>query len=356
VESIVSAQPLPPAGPFPRSALRHPLERRWLHYAFLTRDGSRALVANIAWLGDEERSAGRRNAILLTHEREVGWSCSQWNAAGPAEPWSSFRLASPPRVPESPREMPDFELAAAKGWPWARLRLQPTSTPGIGGCATFHGEHWQRWQAEPGVLARGLWRTRPGEPDLFEAVGYHERVRGRWGWPEMGGWVFGFCNHAPAGLGDGRPPEWSIVFALLQPGEEMPGQTCVLMLWRRGRLIRFIPRRSLRVTAAGQLERDRVATLPAQMALLGTGPTAAVPAALCLDGYQGRDWVQLRFRGRAAARLVVPSETSLRPYSVHEVIGEAEAELAIGPRRVSFRSPAIVEFAGGATEGSWDVS
>jgi hypothetical protein len=56
-----------------------------------------------------------------------------------------------------------------------------------------------------------------------------------------------------------------------------------------------------------------------------------------------------------AARLVVPSETSLQPFSVHEVLGNMEVEMAISGRRFSFRSPAIVEFAGGATKGNWCV-
>jgi hypothetical protein len=170
-------------------------------------------------------------------------------------------------------------------------------------------------------------------------------VRGRWGWPEMGGWVFGFCNDVAEREG---APAWSVVFALLQPEGGSPAQTCVLMLWRRGRLVRFIPRRMLRVAVAGQLDRDRVETHPAQMTLLGTGPTAPVPAALSIDGYQGRDWIQLRFRSAVAARLVVPSETSLSPFSVHEVLGRSEVELALDGRRASFASPAIVEFAGGA--------
>jgi len=53
-----------------------------------------------------------------------------------------------------------------------------------------------------------------------------------------------------------------------------------------------------------------------------------------------------------AARLVIPSETSLQPFSVHEVLGSMEVDMAIAGRRISFRSPAIVEFAGGASEGN----
>jgi hypothetical protein len=334
-----------PRGPFPSARLAHTMERRWLHFAFVNRGGTRAVIANLAWLGGEAGLPGLHTAILLVYDHEMGWSSSQWNASGPTEPWSSFRRRCGPPGEEASTH---FALAASKGLPAVSLRLRSTSTPGVSGCATFGADHWQRWQAEPGVLASGVLTTAGGDPRPFDAVGYHERVRGRWGWPEMGGWVFGFCNDV---AGDGTPA-WSLVFALLQPEGGSPAQTCVLMLWRRGRLVRFIPRRTLRVSVAGQLDRDWVETRPSQAALLGTPPTVPIPAALSIDGYQGRDWVQLRFRSRVAARLVVPCETSARPFSVHEVLGETEVQLAINGRRAAFRSPAIVEFAGGAAEGS----
>jgi hypothetical protein len=334
-------------GPFPNAPIAHALERRWLHYAFITQDGAQALIANIAWLGGEPGLPATRTAILLAYERRHGWASSQWTPDTPEQPWSSFRSGGDPFAARSD---PDFTIRAGKGWPAANLRLRRTSTPGIGGCATFHDNYWQRWQAEPGVLASGHCSRGAGDCLPFEAAGYHERVRGCWGWPQLGGWVFGFCNHVPGTVE--AAPEWSVVFALLQPEGGSPSQTCVVMLWRRGRLVRFIPRRTLRVSAAGHLERDRVGSYPAQMILLGTGPMAPVPAALCITGFQGSDWVQLRFRSKTAARLIVPSETSLQPFSVHEVLGDMEVELAIGGRRFSFRSPAIVEFAGGATEGN----
>jgi hypothetical protein len=185
------------------------------------------------------------------------------------------------------------------------------------------------------------------------AVGYHERVHGRWGWPEMGGWVFGFCNQIadpPAGA-----PTWALVFALLQPRDEPYDHTAMVMLWRRGRMVLFVPRRAMRVSVAGQLARDRVLTTPPLAPLLGTFATAPIPAALCIDGHQGRDWIQIRYRCREAARLVVPSETSLQPFSVHEVIGDMEVRIRLRETEVGFTSPGIVEFAGGAAERSWSA-
>lgn len=37
-----------PAGAFPRAPLTRVLERRWLHYAFASRDGELGMVANVS--------------------------------------------------------------------------------------------------------------------------------------------------------------------------------------------------------------------------------------------------------------------------------------------------------------------
>lgn len=339
-----------PPGPFPRVPLSDVLERRWLHYAFITTDEQQALIANLATLGAEDGGEPIRTTVLLAYHREHGWACSQWHAYLPREPWTSFRSPGPPTT--FPRR-PDFELQSLAGTPAVALHLTSTSTPAPAGVSHFHRTHWKRWQAQPGVLAAGRWDDGMVPARETVAVGYHERVHGRWAWPEMGGWVFGFCNQ----LGDrlDGPPSWAVVFALLQPMDEARDHTAMVMVWRRGRMVFFVPRRALRVSVAGQLARDRVVTTPSLAPLLGTFATAPIPAVLCIDGYQGGDWIQLRFRCRDAARLVVPSETSLQPFSVHEVIGDMEVRLRMNGSSQLFASPGIVEFAGGAAERSWSA-
>jgi hypothetical protein len=317
------------------------LERRWLHYAFLSADGARGLIANVAWLGGELVDSSLKTAIILGHDPDDGWSSSQWLGDGPQQAWSSFRVGH-----ADARGGRQFQNAARKGWPSARLKLRRTSTPGVSGSVSFAGDHWQRWQAEPGVLAQGTARTRRGASRPFEGIGYHERVRGCWGWPDLGGWVFGFTNYLVDGVD--RPPDWSVVAALLQPEGGAVGQNCVVMIWRRGRLVRLIPRRALKVSIAGTLDRNRVGTFPSQMELLGPCVSPPIPEVMCIDGYQGNDWVRLVFWSRTAARLLVPSETGSGPFCVHEVLGDMEVSLAINGIRSSFLSPAVVEFAGNA--------
>lgn len=339
-----------PDGPFPRTPLSDVLERRWLHYAFITVDEQQALIANLATLGAEDGGEPITTNLLLAYHCKHGWACSQWHAHLPCEPWTSYR-SSPPSM-SFPRS-PDFELQSLAGTPSVSLHLTSTSTPAPAGVSHFHRTHWKRWQAQPGVLAAGRWDDGMAPARETIAVGYHERVHGRWGWPEMGGWVFGFCNQL--GASPDGPPDWAVVFALLQPMDETYDHTAMVMVWRRGRMVFFVPRRALRVTVAGQLARDRVTITPSLAPLLGTFATAPIPAALCIDGYQGIDWVQLRFRCRDAARLVVPSETSLQPFSVHEVIGDMEVRLRMKGSTHRFASPGIVEFAGGAAERNWSA-
>ena len=338
-----------PPGPFPRVPLSDVLERRWLHYAFITTDERQALIANLAMLGGDNADTIRTNILLMYH-RDHGWNCSQWHAHLPQEPWTSYR--TPPPSTAVPRP-PDLRIQSLAGTPAVSLHLTSTSTPAPAGCSHFHRTHWKRWQAQPGVLATGWWDDGLSRPRETAAVGYHERVHGRWAWPEMGGWVFGFCNKL--GESNEGPPEWAVVFALLQPSDETRDQTAMVMIWHRGRMVFFVPRRGLRVSVAGQLPRHRVMTTPALAPLIGTLATAPVPAVLCIDGYQGNDWVQLRYRCWDAARLVVPSETSLQPFSVHEVIGEMEMRLKQRDSEYHFTSPGIVEFAGGAAERSWSA-
>jgi hypothetical protein len=56
----------------------------------------------------------------------------------------------------------------------------------------------------------------------------------------------------------------------------------------------------------------------------------------------------LDFRSQTAGRIVNPSETSLRPFSVHEVLGPCTVEGTVSGRPVGFQAMGIVEFAGGA--------
>ncbi|MGH7499353.1 MAG: hypothetical protein ACREL3_10935 [Gemmatimonadales bacterium] len=337
-----------PAGPFPRVPLSDVLERRWLHYAFVTTDEQQALIANLATLGGTEGGRPIRTSVLLAHNRDHGWTCSQWHASLSREPWTSYRNPPPPTTFPRP---PDLEMRSLAGSPAVSLHLTSTSTPAPAGVSHFHRTNWKRWQAQPGVLATGRWDDGMVAPRETTAVGYHERVNGRWAWPEMGGWVFGFCNQ----LGDrlDGPPSWAVVFALLQPADEQREHTAMVMVWRGGRMVLFIPRRGLRVSIAGQLDRDRVVTTPFLAPLLGTAPTAPIPAVLSIDGYQGSDWIQLRFHCRDAARLVVPSETSFQPFSVHEVIGHMDVRVKMKGATHQFASPGIVEFAGGASERAW---
>jgi hypothetical protein len=338
------------SGPFNRLPFSDVLERRWLHYAFITVDERQALIANLATLGGEGGEEPTQTTVLLAYHRDHGWTCSQWHAHLPRQPWTSYG-STPPNT-AWPRE-PDFELQSLTGTPSVSLHLTSTTTPAPAGVSRFHDGHWKRWQAQPGVLAIGRWADGMVPPREIVAVGYHERVHGRWGWPEMGGWVFGFCNQL-ADRAEG-PPNWAVVFALLQPRDETQDHTAMVMLWRLGRMVLFVPRRGLRVSIAGQLARDRVLMTPALSSLLGTFATAPIPAALCIDGFQGRDFIQIRYRCRDAARLVVPSETSLQPFSVHEVIGEMEVRIKMKETSTVFTSPGIVEFAGGAAERSWSA-
>jgi hypothetical protein len=336
------------SGPFTRLPLADPLERRWLHYAFITLDQQQAMIANLATLGGEDGTPPINTSVLLTWHQQHGWTCSQWHLQIPREPWTSYRI--PPRSTSQPRP-PDLELRSFTGTPAVALHLETTSTPAPAGVSHFHGSHWKRWQAQPGVLAQGWWDDGMAPARQTAAVGYHERVHGRWGWPEMGGWVFGFCNQLEDPV-EG-PPRWAVVFALLQPRDEAHEHTAMVMVWRSGRMVLFVPRRALRVSVAGQLQRDKVAMVPRLAPLLGTFATAPIPEVLCIDGYQGRDWVQLRYRCRSAGQLVVPSETSLAPFSVHEVIGDMEVRLSLKGATYEFASPGIVEFAGGSAERAW---
>ncbi len=169
---------LGPAGPFPAVPLGHVLERRWLHYAFLSRDGELAMVANVAWLGpapEQVRQEPRCTSILLLQRRGERWGASQFNAETLAPLWSAFRLPHPLARPAP------LELRSTAGTVGVTLRLARSSRPCTSQCAPFADGQHLRWQSETGVIARGDWRLRDALYHDVEAVGYHERVRGLWG-------------------------------------------------------------------------------------------------------------------------------------------------------------------------------
>jgi hypothetical protein len=337
---------LGPPGPFPRRALGDPLERRWLHYAFLSRDGELGLVANAAWLGPDRAADGARDdltrftTILLLHERGRPWVASQFNAASDEPLWSGFRLPHP-----LGEERP-LNLRSTAGEPAVRLRLRRTSRPCTSQCAPFAGDHHLRWQSEAGVRARGDWHLNGRVRHDVEAVGYHERVRGRWGWPELGEWVFGFANDLGGSVDE--PPEYAAVFTLIRPVAPAEAATGSVMLWHRGRLRRHFPRRNVSFAVRGTLERDAVRQVPALSRLFGVPPMAPIPKRLVIAARIGDDRLVLDFEAEAAARVVIPSETSIRPFSVHEVVGPCLLHGRLNGAAFSLETRGIVEFAGGA--------
>lgn len=339
---------LGPAGPFPRIELVDAIERRWLHYAFLSRDGRFGLVANAAWLGpDHPGDETRFTTIVLLHERGRPWTASPFNADISAPPWSAFRQ------PHAMNEAQRLVLASTAGEPAVDLQLKRTAHPCTSQCAPFAGDHHLRWQSEAGVRARGTWRLNGRVHRGIDAVGYHERVRGRWGWPELGEWVFGFANDL-GGDDDGEPPPWAAVFTFIRPKaptSTADATTASVMLWRRGRLVRHFPRRHVSLAVRGVLERDAVALVPSLASRFGEPPMAPVPRRLVISARQGSDEVLLDFESEAAARIVIPSETSLAPFSVHEVVGPCVLAGRIGRERFEIRTRGIVEFAGGADAG-----
>ena len=77
-------------------------------------------------------------------------------------------------------------------------------------------------------------------------------------------------------------------------------------------------------------------------------PMAPIPRRLGITAQLGRDWVLLDFMAEAAARIVIPNETGIDPFSVHEVIGACHIEGELNGAPFSFATSGIVEFAGGA--------
>lgn len=348
---VVETQKLPPPtipiqlgpqGPFPNIALTQQLERRWLHYAFLSMDNNLGMVANISWLGPDPISgAGPRcMSIILVHRLGEGWRSSQFNAQTLMPSWSSFRR---PFV-SHPEER--FKLSAILGSPAVDMKLERTSRPCTSQCSPIASNQHLRWQSETGIVAKGTWQFEDHTFKDVEAVGYHERVRGYWGWPELGGWVFGFAND-PA-LGSHGSPETAVVFTLIQPLSPQDEATGSVMLWRNGRLRRHFPRRNVSVAVHGVRARDEVSQTPELANTLAVPPMAPVPSRLMITAQMGEDWVVLDFYCEAAARVVIPSETSLHPFSVHEVIGPCHIEGELGRKPFRFETYGIVEFAGGA--------
>jgi len=115
-----------PTGPFPTVKMTDEVERRWLHYAMLSRDGRHSLVANAAWLGPPEgdpQGAARYTTILLLHEQGKPWISSQFNASISEPPWSAFRL------PQGFGEAAPLRIASHAGEPAVDLMLNRSPRP-----------------------------------------------------------------------------------------------------------------------------------------------------------------------------------------------------------------------------------
>lgn len=333
---------LGPLGPFPNAPLNDPIDRRWLHYAFLSRDGRNSMVANVAWLGpaeDEPPGTERFTTILLLHETGGNWVSSQFNADIGGAPWSAFRM------PHDHNSMGPLSIASTSGTPVVDLQLHRTSRPCSSQCVFFADHQHLRWQSEPGVRAVGNWDHGTGNRKV-DLIGYHERVRGRWSWPDLGEWVFGFANDL--GSDPARPPAWAGVFTFIRPTVDPREATASFMVWKAGRMRRHFSRRNVSFAVRGELDRNRVTLTPPLARLLGVPPMAPIPRRLAIVGRQGDDEVILDFDAEAATRVIIASEDSLRPFSVHEVVGDCLLAGKIDGERFSIQTRGIVEFAGGA--------
>jgi hypothetical protein len=138
------------------------------------------------------------------------------------------------------------------------------------------------------------------------------------------------------------------VFTLIQPPQPRNAATGSVMLWRAGRLRRHFPRRSVTVSVRGLLDRDRVCQVPNMASLFATPAMSPIPRRLVISARMGEDWTVLDFSCEAAARVVIPAETAIMPYSVHEVIGPVSVEGRLNGSAFGFESYGIVEFAGGS--------
>ncbi|WP_234353029.1 hypothetical protein [Streptomyces sp. NRRL B-1140] len=351
-----------PRGPFPDGAAAGltggPLERQWLHYALLSRSGDVAVIANLSTLGaDRPDEPAHRRGIVLAHDQESGWEASQFNARQQQVPWSSFRLPQP-RAAQGGKG--PFNVAAVSGSPALEVTLRSTSQACTSQCAPFGDGEFLRWQSEPGVLGAGM-VTVHGRSRWVELTGYHERVRGRWSWPALGGWVFGFVNAPHSERADSAadssaaenvqgPPPAAVVFTLIQPRFPDDAANGSVMLWREGRLWRHFPRRCLQMAVDGALARDDVVLVPPLAGLLDTPSCATVPGRLVISARMGQDHLLLDFTSRTAGRIANPCERGLRPFSVHETLGPCRVEARVSGRHLEFETQGIVEFAGGADD------
>ena len=340
---------LGPLESFPETGLSSALERRWLHYAFMSRDNELGMVANIAWLGQEPdlpQPSVRNTSILTVYRRGEGWRSSQFNCQTFLPLWSAFRQ------PHTFADPQPFHLASTTGTPFVQLTLQRSCRPATGQCALFAGEsptdlQHIRWQPEPGIIARGDWGVDGRVYRDVEAVGYQERARGRWGWQHLGGWVWGFVNDPTEGE-PGAPPPTSVVFGLIQPAQPPDAAAGSIMLWRNGRMRRCFPRRRVSLAVRGQLDRDHVVQVPEMANLFNVPAMQPIPRRLMVVGRLGDDWISLDFLCEEATRVVVPNEIGLHPFSVHEVVGRCQIEGQYNGQRLEFETYGIVEFAGGA--------
>lgn len=331
-------------GPFPNIPMTHVLERRWLHYAFLSQNQELGMIGNITWSGpdpDFPNAPQQVTSFLLMHKQGEGWRSSQYNAATLMPPWSAFSDKASYELPGK------FEMVSTDRTAAVALDLQRTSRPSASQSTTFADNQHFRWQSETGVNARGVWQFDDEILEEVEACGYHERVRGCWNWPDIGGWIHGFASD-PETKEPGNPPDNSVVFTLLFPPDPPNAAKASIMVWRRGRLWRHFPRRNITVVAHGELDRNQMVQVPELANLLDVPPMPTIPSRLILSGQLGNDRILVDFLCETAARLIIPNETGIEPHRIHEVLGYCWVSGTINGTRFNYETKGIVEFAGGA--------
>lgn len=227
-------------------------------------------------------------------------------------------------------DLPEHDIAG-------ELSLTPATRPFVVTNQRV-GDGRLSWLFVPQLRASGWLRVAGTVRELQDAVAYHDHNWGRFRWGDDFGWEWSSI------LATDPAQPWSFVFSRITDRRRLRVLHQGLFVWYGTEPAAVFRDARVSVRRDGRLDRPPDCTLPPAMNLLAGGTSADVPAEIRIAARRGADEIELAFRSRSFARIMLPSEVDLdRTVTLTETSGTARALGTLGAEPLDVEGVGIVE-------------
>jgi hypothetical protein len=313
-----------------------PAYKEWLHVNVFHHDSGAVGLVNVSLHGQPGDRAARAVGTALIELPGIGWA-GNLDVRALDDARISTEAISLDRVAVGIDSRSALVTASAQ-LPDHGLRV--TLTAAASGPALIVdspipvGQSWIGWTAWPRLTMGGEFRVGEMVLPLENGSGYADHTWGRWHWGHDMGWEWGSFL-SPGG-------ELAVVMSLVTDRAHRWAGEPLLELRTAGTRRRFTGR-AVSIEWAGMLD-TLPRRLPGALAALHADRAAPrLPALLNARADDGIDMIEITFRARAAAQLILADPVHHGYSFLHELVGTFSCRGRLQGREVEGEGLAVVE-------------